>query len=129
MAITENEINMLNNSLESDSFDIAEFDKLYQTIWSNNTFKIKLIDFEFYNEKRLEEAIKEKIVCVELLNFERAASNRDLELECQKYIDLKSEFKIEKSAFHYEQKYLMYFYLGTAKNDKLVREYLKKETL
>jgi len=129
MAITENEINELNNFLVSDSFDVVEFDKLYQSIKLNNTFKIKLIDFEYFNEKRLEEAIKEKIICVELLNFERAASNRDLELECQKYIDLKSEFKIEKSAFHFEQKYLMYFYLRTAKNDKLVREFLKKETL
>ena len=129
MVITENEINELNKFLESDSFDIVEFEKLYQSIKINNNFKIKLIDFEYYNEKRLEEAIKEKIICVELLNFERAASNRDLELECQKYIDLKLEFKIEKSAFYYEQKYLMYFYLGTAKNDKLVKEYLKKETL
>jgi len=127
--ITENEINELNKFLESDSFDIEEFDKLYKSLKHNNTFKIKLFDFEYYNEKRLEEAKKEKIICVELMNFERAASNRDLELECQKYIDIKSEFKIEKSAFHYEQKYLMYFYFGTAKNDKLVREYLKKETL
>lgn len=92
MAITENVINELNNFLESDSFDIEEFDKLYQSLKLNNTFKIKLIDFEYYNEKRLEEAIKEKIICVELLNFERAASNRDLELKCQKYIDLKLEF-------------------------------------
>jgi len=101
MSITENEINELNNFLESDSFDIVDFEKLYQSIKIINNFKIKLIDFEYYNEKRLEEAIKEKIVCIELLNFERAASNRDLELECQKYIDLKSEFKIEKSAFHF----------------------------
>jgi len=129
MAITENEINELNSFLESDSFDIEEFDKLYQSLKLNNTFKIKLIDFDYYNEERLEEAKKEKIICVQLQNFERAASNRDLELECQKYVDIKSEYKIEKSAFHYEHKYLMYFYLGTAKNDKLVREYLKKETL
>lgn len=81
MAITENEINQLNNFLESDSSDIDEFKKLYQSIKLNNTVKIKLIDFEYYNEKRLEEAKKEKIICVELMNFERAASNRDLELE------------------------------------------------
>lgn len=81
MAITENEINQLNNFLESDSSDIDEFKKLYQSIKLNNTVKIKLIDFEYYNEKRLEEAKKEKIICVELMNFERVASNRDLELE------------------------------------------------
>ena len=106
MAITENEINDLNNFLESDSFDIVEFEKLYQSIKANKSLKVKLFDFEYFNEKRLEEARKEKIVCVELLNFDKAASNRDLEGECQKYIDLKAEFKIEKSAFHYEQGYL-----------------------
>ena len=99
----------------------------YQFIKLNNTPKIKLIDFEYYNEKRLGDAKQEKIIFVQLQNFKRAASNRDLELECQKHVDLKSEFKIEKSTFHYEQNYLMYFYLGTAKNDKLVREYFKKE--
>ena len=41
MAITENEINELNNFLESDSFDIIEFEKLYQSIKINNNFKIK----------------------------------------------------------------------------------------
>jgi|GEM_PF-3080784 hypothetical protein len=53
MSITENEINELNNFLESDSFDIVDFEKLYQSIKIINNFKIKLIDFEYYNEKRL----------------------------------------------------------------------------
>lgn len=50
MALTENEVCELNNFLESDSFDIEEFDKLYQSIKINNSFKIKLIDFEYYSE-------------------------------------------------------------------------------
>lgn len=127
MAVSENVIHELNNLLEADSFEIKQFANLYRLIKEQDTVKIKLIDFEYYNEKKLEEVKKEKIICVQLQNFERAASSRDLELECQKYVDLKKEFKIEKSMFHYEQNYLMYFYLGTAKNDKLVREYLKKE--
>ena len=126
MAITELGISELNNFLESDCFDIDCFDNCYKSLKLNNTLKIKIIDFEYYNEKRLEESKKEKTICVKLQNFEKAASYRDLELECQKYVDLKTELKIEKSAFYYEQNYLMYFYLGTAKNDKLVREYLKK---
>lgn len=127
MAVSENVIQELNNLLETDSFDIMQFDIIYRLIKEQETAKTKLIDFEYYNEERLEEAKNEKIICVQLQNFEKAASCRDLELECQKYVDLKKEFKIEKSMFHYEQNYLMYFYLGTAKNDKLVREYLKKE--
>lgn len=124
MSITENQINELNNFLESDNLDMEEFKKLYQSIKHNNTLKIKLIDFEYYNEKRLEEARKEKINCVQIREFERAASNRQLEMDCRKHIEIKTEFKIEKSAFFYKQNYLMYFYLGTAKNDKLIRKAL-----
>jgi len=129
MAVSENVIQELNNLLETDSFDIMQFDIIYRLIKEQETAKTKLIDFEYYNEERLEEAKNEKIICVQLQNFEKAASSRDLELECQKYVDLKKEFKIEKSRFHYEQNFLLYFYLGTSKNDKLVKEYLKKELL
>ena len=124
MSITENQINELNNFLESDNLDMEEFKKLYQSIKHNNTFKIKLIDFENYNEKRLEEARKEKINSVKIQEFEKAAFNRQLEMDCRKHIEIKTEFKIEKSAFFYKQNYLMYFYLGTAKNDKLIRKAL-----
>lgn len=126
MAITENEINALNNFLESDSFDIVEFEKLFQSIKARNNFKTKLIDFEYYNETRLEEAKKEIIICLEKKYFEKAVVSRNLELECQIHIDLKSELNIQKSAFHYEHDHLIYFHLGTARNDKLIREYLKK---
>jgi len=129
MAVSENVIQELNNLLETDNFDIMQFDIIYRLIKEQETAKTKLIDFEYYNEERLEEAKNEKIICVQLQNFEKAASSRDLELECQKYVDLKKEFKIEKSRFHYEQNFLLYFYLGTSKNDKLVKEYLKKELL
>jgi hypothetical protein len=125
MAITENEINELNNFLEMEDFDIERFEKFYRFINYNYTIKIELIDCEYYNERRLEEIIKEKIIGVELWNFEWAAYNRDLELGCQKYIALKSQFNIEKSVFHYKQN-LMYFYFGTAKNDKFVRSFLQK---
>lgn len=124
MPITKNEINELNDFLESENIDIEGFNKLYQSIKHNNTVKIKLIDFEYYNEKRLEEARKEKINCVQVQEFEKAAFNRQLEMDCRKHVELKTEFKIEKSAFYYEQNYLMYFYFGTAKNDKLIRKAL-----
>lgn len=127
MEITENEIHELNRILETTGFEIEVFDKFFQSLKINNNFKIKLIDFEYYNKKRLEEARKEKKICAHLQNFEKAAFNRDLELECQHYIALKTEYKIEKATFHYENNYLIYFYFSTAKNDRLVREYLIKE--
>lgn len=127
MAVSEAEIRKFNYFLELDGFDLEIFEKFYQSIKLSNNFKFKLLDFEYFNEKRFEEARKEKIISVQLGIFDRAAYIRDLEEECQKYIDLKTEFKIEKSAFHFEKNYLLYIYLGTAKNDKQVRAYFKKE--
>jgi len=124
MSITKNQINELNDFLESENIDIEGFKKLYKSIKHSNNVKIKLIDFEYYNEKRLEEARKEKINSVQIQEFEKAAFNRQLEMDCRKHVELKTELKIEKSAFYYEQNYLMYFYLGTAKNDKLIRKAL-----
>lgn len=57
---------------------------------------------------------------------ETAAKFRNLEKECPTYIDLKTQYNIEKSTFYYDPDYLVYFYLGTAKNDKIVKEYLKE---
>jgi len=125
MAMNEKDIAELNNFLVSEQFDIEAFDAFFLALKQNTSFKIKLIDFEYYNEQRLEEAKKEKISSVQYQNWERAASNRDLELLCQKFIDIRNQFNIEKSSFLYEEDYLLYLFLGTARNDKRVREYLK----
>jgi len=73
MPITKNEINELNDFLESENIDIEGFKKLYKSIKHSNNVKIKLIDFEYYNEKRLEEARKGKINSVQIQEFEKAA--------------------------------------------------------
>lgn len=70
-------------------------------------------------------AKKKKIIYVKVQDFERAAQIRELEKECLNYIAIKTEYNINKSKFYYDQSYLFYFYLGTAKNDQIVREYLK----
>jgi len=125
MAMNEKDIAELNNFLEAEQFDIDAFGMFFQFLKQNHSFKINLIDFEYYNEQRLEEAKKEKISSVQHQNWEIAASNRDLELLCQKFIDIRNQFNIEKSFFLYEEDYLLYLFLGTARNDKWVREYLK----
>jgi len=125
MAMNEKDIAELNNFLEAEQFDIDAFGMFFQFLKQNHSFKINLIDFEYYNEQRLEEAKKEKISSVQHQNWEIAASNRDLELLCQKFIDIRNQFNIEKSSFLYEEDYLLYLFLGTARNDKWVREYLK----
>jgi hypothetical protein len=122
-------VQKMNNTLVSENFDIQQFNILIRSTRKQYNVKIKLFDFEYYDETRLEKAKQEKFICAQKHNFEKAASNRDLEIECQKYIDLKKQFKIEESMFFYEQDYLFYFYFGTAKNDKIVREILKADLL
>ena len=90
MPITKNEINELNDFLESENIDIEGFKKLYKSIKHSNNVKIKLIDFEYYNEKRLEEARKGKINSVQIQEFEKAAFNRQLEMDCRKHVELKT---------------------------------------
>lgn len=96
------------------------------TLKSEFNIKIKLIDFEYFNEERLMNAKEEKIICVRLQNFEKAASNRDLELECQKHIDLKNQFELNKSMFDLKEGYLLYYYFGTSLNDRKMKEIYKQ---
>lgn len=125
METCENIIRNLNELLEADNINMQQFDDLLKSLKELYNPRIKLIDFEFYNEESKERFSKEKLICVKLHNFDKAAYNRGLELECLKYINLKTEFEIKKSMFYYEQNYLLYFYLGTAKNDKSIRSFLK----
>ena len=116
----------LNEILEKDNPDIELFETLLMTLKSEYNPKIKLIDFEYYTEERLIKAKEEKIICIRLQNFEKAASNRDLELECQKHIDLKNQFELNKSMFDLKEGYLLYYYFGTSLNDRKIREFYKK---
>ncbi len=125
--IKDDEINELNSFLELDSFDIEQFDKFFQPIKTNKTFKFKLIDFEYYCEKTQEEAKREKKICITQILFEKAQSYYNIEKECERYIDFKREYNIDVSLFYCQQDYLWYFYFGTSKNDKFLREYFNND--
>ena len=119
-------VQKLNELLESDHFDRTEFYFLIKLLKEQFKTDIKFFDFEYYNEERMESARSNKITREKLKDFEAACIFREEERECQKYIEIKTEYNIRKSAFYYEKDYLFYFCLGTAKNDKIVRDYLKK---
>lgn len=111
----------LNELLESDQFDRNEFDFLIKLLKEYVKTDVKFLDFEYYNEDRLKSARSNKMAKVKLQDFEAAAKFREMEKECMNYIEIKTEYNIEKSTFYYDNDYLFYFYLGTAKNDKTVR--------
>jgi translation initiation factor IF-3 len=126
METSENIVLKLNELLEINHLILDEFDDLMKLFKEKHKPIIKILDFEYYNEARRESSRNSKIKNIELQKFDLAAENRELEKECINYISLKNEYKIEKSIFYYDQNFLFYFHLGTAKNDKLIREYLKE---
>jgi hypothetical protein len=119
-------VQKLNELLESESIDNTEFDFLINRIKDELKMSVKFLDFEYFNEDRLESARANKMSKVKLQDFETAAEFREMEKECLNYIQLKRECNIEKSTFYYDKNYLFYFCLGTSKYDKIVREYLNE---
>ena len=124
MGKPEEIIQKLNELVESDQFDHTKFDFLITLLKEQLKTDVKFFDFEYYNEARMESARSNKNAMVKLKDFVAAAEFREIEWECQKYSQLKSEFLIEKSSFYLDKDYLIYFCLGTAKNDKVIRDYL-----
>jgi hypothetical protein len=126
METSENLMLKLNEMLEGEKFYIKRFINLLREFKELENPKIALIDFEYYNEKRMNLLVKEKMKNIRVQNFEKAARFRNLEREYVKYIAIKEEYHISKSMFFYEYEYLFYFYFGTAKNDIKVREIIKR---
>jgi len=120
-------IKKLNELLETENPVQEDFDKLILPIKENKTISIKILDFEYYNEDRLKHACKEKIKGVELQNFENVAAWRDKEKKIQKYIDIRKELKVKKSRFFFKEDYLLYLYMGTARNDLVLKYWIAKE--
>lgn len=124
--VVEEILEKLQLTLNIADFNTAEFENLLESLIEQEKVKLKILDFEYYNEERLEHAKKEKIEGVKSQNFEWAASWRDKEKKILKYIELREEFDIKKSGFHYEEGFLLYFYLGTEKNDIQIKELIKQ---
>lgn len=125
METTENLVLKLNELMEENRIHRRKIDYLLDEFKKLANPKVVLVDFEYYNEERLCMLKEKKIDCIRNQNFAEAARYRILEKECQEFIDLKEEYGISKSMFYFEKEYLFYFYFGTAKIDKKVREYLK----
>jgi hypothetical protein len=126
MKSSENLILKLNEMLEVESCDLVAFMKLFNQFQEEFRPKFKFLDFKYYNNYRRRFAKKAKIKCIEIQDFKGAAKFRELEKDCISFISLSTDYKIIKSTFYYDSDYLFYFYLGTAKNDNKVRDFLKK---
>src|SRR5665648_1244969 len=71
---------------------------------------IGIIDFNYFDEKRLKDARRGKQKGEQIQNFQYARSQRYLERVCQQYVELKTLFGIEKSIFLFEENFLTVSY-------------------
>jgi xanthine dehydrogenase molybdopterin-binding subunit B len=127
----------LNKMLEIEQFDDEMFGFYIALLKEKYNFEIQLIDFEFYNEERLQQAQTEKKKGLEFRDFEYTANCMELEKICLKCLEYKAEWKIDKSVFlpnpgrnilnSLIPVYFYYCHCGTAKNDGLVKKLIELE--
>ena len=89
--------------------------------------RIILLDFEAHSDQNRINARFWKMRNTRIVNYELAYNMRELEKECQRYLDFKKQYGLEKSSFVLLKDYLIYANFGTAKNDHLVKEFITKE--
>jgi hypothetical protein len=121
----EEMVRNLNEMLDSDHFDIAEFDFLLKRFMEQAKISMRFLDLEYFNEQRMLEARCHKIGKEEQKDFNAAFEYREIERKCEKYGQLKSEFKIKKSTFYLYRGYLLYFCMGNGKNDAFIKSRLQ----
>lgn len=117
-------LNRLNSFLEADQLHIGEFGRTLRRFKKRFDPKIGVIDFKYFDEKRLKKARQEKLKGELIKNFQYVRSQRRLERVCQQYLELKSQIGIEKSKFLFEENVLMYCHFGTSKNDLAIMQWI-----
>lgn len=124
MGNLEKMVRKLNEMVDSNEFDLTEFDFLLKRFMQQAKISVRFLDLEFYDEARMLAAKSNKTANEDLKDFNTAFEFREIERRCEKYIKLKSEFHIVKSSFYLYKDFLLYFCLGIGKNDKVVRDYM-----
>ncbi len=116
----KNHVEKLNQSLHADNFDVDAFKNLIHFITAQEKVRLRVLDFEYFNEQRLSQVTKKKLEAIKAWDFEAAALWRDKERKVLEYIEIRKELNIQQSGFHYDKGYLFYSHMGTAKNDNEV---------
>jgi len=111
-------IKKLNSFLDTREFEIGKFGQTLKRFEKRFNFKIGIIDFKYYDERRLMKVRKKMFKQERLQNFGYIRNLRKLELICLNYIELRELFSFEKSVFLYEENYLLFCQCGTYRNDR-----------
>lgn len=116
-------------SLQSIDFSAEEVENLLELLSVQENVQLKILDFAYYNEDMQKYVSSQKIECVKASDFETAARWRNKEKKILSLIEFRDEFAIHKSGFYLDQAYLIYYHLGTERNDSQMRDIMRKKLL
>lgn len=125
MTSIENIVSQLNQILTKTGFDKTGVITLINELKSSGINKMKIYDFEYFNDSLADSLRHDKVELVKGQDFEAAAAMRDSENECRNYLLLKEDLAVTSSVFICKDETLYYCYFGDAKNDGLIKELLK----
>ena len=114
----------LNSFLDTREFEIGKFGRTLKRFEKRFNFKIGVIDFKYYDERRLMKVRKKMLKQERIQNFGYLRNLGRLERICLNYIELRKLFSFEKSMFLYEENYLLFCYCGTSKNDEKIKHWI-----
>ncbi|WP_143960136.1 UvrB/UvrC motif-containing protein [Litoribacter populi] len=120
----DHKLDQLNSALAASEPDWALLRQLIQELTDQAGLKLKVLDFEFYNDARLEYAEKEKDLATRRQAYEEASIWRDKVREIQKHIDLRNDLSLTTSSFRVDHGHLFYFHTGKGLHDQQVLELL-----
>ncbi len=110
----------MNELQEVDPMNNERLEQICQFLMDQTKVRFNLLDFEFFNEERLTILKAERPNVVKNGDYKAIRRHDNLKKKCLKHIRFKKYFKIEKSFFYSDENKLVYFYSGTAKNDKTI---------
>lgn len=116
----------LNGYLNAAQADRRKFDRTLNRLKTRFDCKIGLIDFKFFDERRLKKARREKLKGEYIRDFKYAINQRYLGNVCRQYIDFKSRFDVKTSMFLFDESgnILLFCHFGTSKNDPLLMQWI-----
>jgi hypothetical protein len=117
---------IMNIMLYAKEFNSNEFQDLLNEIREKYHPKIGMLDFVFYDVTKSKWWRNRKIDAVRNSDFDKAASYLNQEKLAEEFMQFKKRFKIKKSIFTFEKNYLVYLYVGNARNDKKIKEFFSK---
>ena len=122
----EETVKKMNHALNSADFNKENFNSLLGSLIEKENVKLKLLDFGYYNEERLEVAVSEKQAGIKSKKYEWAATWRKLEREILEHIELREKYDVKWSEFHYDREFLIYLYFGKGKNVEEIKDIIRE---